>query len=358
MSVLIPWLIAIGTTTGSPAQEPSVDFSGIREFVHVVSILERDQVPSAQDWAHLFRTPGYAALTRSEFPESFFTDQFELVFMPSKSAELAEALASAQGWRERYLRHFVHVRDRWDEVLAYIDDPRPGRMMPEARRRALDYLPAAVPDHIPPVAFVIFGPDARGYVPVVVDVLNAIDRHHALLLLLGHEFHHYYRYAILRYNRDAVTPEDEHVLWVFDQLQAEGMANQVNRREAFQDREDFARRFPAFHEAYLASGDVIRQMDHLLARMETAPERWTELGLELRRSIPQSGHPTGFFMTNLVSERLGMDRLIEEVGNPFAFLRLYHAAARQRPDPEAPPFSDPALRVIHRLERRYVGSGH
>ncbi len=348
----------------APTKDPAIDYSGLVEFARVVAILEQDREPTEADWQRLFRTPGYAALTYSEFPESFFTEFFGLVFMPSRQAELEERLASLADWRARYLRHFVSVRERWDEVMAYPDDPRPRAMIPEARRLALEYLPARVRDHgTPPVAFVVFGPDARGYVPVVMDALQSLDNPD-LVMFLGHEFHHYYRYAILDYDRSVITPEDEHIMWVFDQLHAEGTANQVNRRPQFQHEAEFARRHGAFYEQYLSSPDVIREMDRLLTMMDAHPDQWVELGLAMRRAIPSSGHPTGFFMANLIAQELGMDELVEKVGNPFAFLRQYHAAALNAAGArgvgdgavDAPILSDASLRVIERLERRYVAN--
>jgi len=358
MSSFLPWLLVLVTISGPPAPAPSVDFSGVHEFASIVAILKGDQEPSPEAWARLFRTPGYAALTRSEFPESFFKDRFRLVFMPSRARELHEALQSEEGWRGAYLRHYLRVRDLWDDIMLYVEDPPADHLLAEARRRALEYLPPTVPDHIPPVAFVVFAPDARGYVPVVLDVLNAMDKEEEeLLLWLAHEFHHYYRNAILSYHRQALDPADEHILWVFDQLQAEGTANQVNLKEAFKDLEELGRRWPAFVEGYLASGDVIRTMDSFLVRMEAGEEDWVELGLALRRSIPSSGHPTGFFMANLIAQELGRDRLVREVGNPFAFLRSYHEAALLSQGREGPPLSDAALRVVEEVERKYASPG-
>lgn len=359
---IVAFIGAIAVPVAQP--DPPVDYSGLHQLARVVAIMEQDREPTEEDWRRLFQTAGYAALTRSEFPESFFREQFNLVFMPSRQRELAEALDSLDGWRQDYLRHTVRVRDRWDEVMAYPEDPRLRALIPEARRRALQYLPAgAATMGTPPVAFVIFGPDARGYVPVVMDILAAMDQPD-LVLFLGHEFHHHYRSALLAYDRAAVDPGDEAILWVFDQLQAEGTANQVNRRQAFQDRDAFARQQPGFYQDYLNSPAVIHTMDELLARMEARPGKRTELGHALRQAIPSSGHPTGFFMANLIADQLGMDRLIEEVGNPFAFLRRYHAAALRAAEeparsdrPEAPPLSATGLRFVQRLEQTYMDPG-
>jgi hypothetical protein len=361
-SPLLTALLVILLALPVAGQEPDIDYSGLHELAGIVALLERDVEPGDGAWRRLFDTSGYAALTRSEFAEAFFSDHLRLVFLPSLRTELDEALATVTGWRGAYLRHFVQVRERLEEVLGWAADPRPGRMIPRAQHLALQFLPRSAGYEFPPVAFVVFGPDARGYVPVVLDVLTAIDRHDDLLLLLAHEFHHYHRNALLRYDNVAVVPDDEDIMWILNQLQAEGMANQVNLGPAFLDREAFGRGRPEFLAQYLESPAMIRRIDTVLTTLEGRLEGRAELGLALRQELPSAGHPTGFFMANLVARELGMDALVAEVGNPFAFLRLYHAAALARAarggagdvDGGAPPLSSASLRFIGTLEDRYL----
>ena len=83
------------------------------------------------------------------------------------------------------------------------------------------------------------------------------------------------------------------------------------------------------------------------------PERRRELGRKLRDLVPLSGHPTGFYMSNLIIDQLGKDALIKEIGNPFTFFRLYNQGADKKGN-EAPTFSEKAIRFIQSLEEKYV----
>ena len=56
--------------------------------------------------------------------------------------------------------------------------------------RARAYLPDFEVESYPPVAFVLFAPDARGYDTVVLDVFHTIDQREYLLRFVAHEFHH------------------------------------------------------------------------------------------------------------------------------------------------------------------------
>lgn len=64
---------------------PNFDFSGMDRFWEVVAVLEADRDPTTAQWNALFETPGYRALTASEFDRSFLEDAFEIAFRPSRA---------------------------------------------------------------------------------------------------------------------------------------------------------------------------------------------------------------------------------------------------------------------------------
>jgi hypothetical protein len=92
-------------------------------------------------------------------------------------------------------------------------------------------------------------------------------------------------------------------------------------------------------------------MDRLFSAMNKHPERKSELGGKLRDLVPMSGHPTGFFMANVIIDQLGKEILLTEIGNPFAFFRLYNIAAGKK---GVPAFSEDAMAFIGSLEKRYI----
>lgn len=103
------------------------------------------------------------------------------------------------------------------------------RLLARARSLAEEYLPAGDYAYYP-VSFVIFDRDARGYRPVVVDLLNALDQGERLVYLLAHELHHYY-VGMLR--RGGITDQEladtrSDLAWIVDQIQLEGVADLTN----------------------------------------------------------------------------------------------------------------------------------
>jgi hypothetical protein len=75
-------------------------------------------------------------------------------------------------------------------------------------------------------------------------------------------------------------------------------------------------------------------------------------GRKLRSVIPQSGHPTGFYMAALIEQELGSDAIVKVVRNPFRFFYLYNEAAKKNGN--APVFSSKATAFVRSLERKYA----
>ncbi len=73
------------------------------------------------------------------------------------------------------------------------------------------------------------------------------------------------------------------------------------------------------------------------------------IGIELRKTIPMSGHPIGYFMTQAIVQTLGKKALLEQGGNPFEFFRLYNRAAKIQRE-RFPAFSEKSMMLINQLE--------
>ncbi len=347
--VLIALIISIHLVASSISAQ--VDFSGLDTFWEIVSILEKDDNPPAELWEKLFTNPGYTALTKSEFRREFFIKRFELAFMPSRKSERDKHLKSAEGWTVSYLKHYIRVGEMRKPIMSFRHRLEKESLIARAVDIAADWLPLSSIESHPPVSFVVFGPDARGYTPVVIDILYGMDKGNNLINLLAHEFHHYYRNRILAFDRDKVPKVDMDIIWVFDQLQAEGTASIVTYRHLL-GKDNLTEELPeSFRNFFRKSPEIIRTLDDLLSRMAERPEEKIKLGKELRKTIPRSGHPTGFFMALTILNTLGADALIKETGNPFNFVYLYQQSAA-RMKGEAPLFSEKSIEFLKNLENR------
>jgi len=144
------------------------------------------------------------------------------------------------------------------------------------------------------------------------------------------------------------------LLWDLDQLQAEGIADQIDKRvtcfrEGIQADSGWAIQF---RELLDQASMHIARFDSLLANLADFSGDPESLEARIRSILPMSAHPTGYFMAIIIRQELGAGILREHVGNPFVFLRDYDQAATRSPD-RPPVFSPEALRRIDALEERY-----
>ncbi len=345
---------------GAKAAETFFDFTGIEQFIEIAAILEQGQEPSENEWEKLFSTPGYEVLTESEFSRKFFMDHFRMAFMPSESEALDQAMEKEKElpFHRRYAHHFKSAKNSMDEIelqMKQLREQAPG-IMEVSRKEALNYLPEIIDETgFVPVSFVIFSNDARGYTPVVIDILFSIELDDNLPLLLGHELHHYFRNQILAYDPDTIPAEDKDLLWVLNQVQAEGIADQIDKKKLVMDPDGPLYFFSDRWKSMVKNApEFLVLMDEKLNKMQDTEEQRLFTGQQLRENLPMSGHPIGFYMTNIILGEKGKEVLIEEMGNPFAFFRLYRQAAKTHPV-DAPVFSNKTMQVISDMEEQYIG---
>lgn len=336
----------------------SLDFSGVEAFMRISSTLEKNTEPSPAAWDSLFATPGYEVLTESEFTSQYFREKFNLVFMPSKRNELEEALEQEKErpFYARHMQHYLRAQQNREKIIAYMDSlqAHSDRILEKSAHKAKNYLPKmAVEDYIP-VSFVIFANDARGYDPVVIDILFAMELGDMLPLLIGHELHHYYRNQMLAFNRDDIDEAFQDILWVLDQIHAEGVADQIDKRKLFSDKSSPMYPFSGPWETMVEQApDYIREMDETLSGITWSPGEIHAAGADLKEKLPMSGHPVGFYMANTIIAEKGEKAVKTRIGNPFAFFRLYNETARLKAD-DTPIFSEKSMRVLNELEENII----
>ena len=353
--VLAVALLSPGAAFASAAQPPPdkrpravIDLSGVEAFLELTALLEQDQEPTPAQWDRLFATPGYDVLVARDFGRNFFVDRFRLAFMPSKKADLEVQMKKDTSFSAQFLPHYLRAKEMRSEIERRVAEFRTAEFAGEAVKRARAFLPAARTDEHPSVAFVVFGPDSRGYDPVVIDILYMNDREE-FLNTVAHEFHHWYR---ARLAPDLTRDQD--ILWVIQQVQLEGIGDLVNvpawinkpfesLKASDQQYIDFYRKSPA----------IIQAMDDLFVRMQDNLADRRVLGETLRRTVPRSGHPTGYYMAETIASILGRDALIRTVADPFAFFLAYNDAAAKK-GTGTPVFSPKAVAFVRWLAKRYM----
>ena len=324
------------------------DFSGIDQFWKVAGILERGRDPSVDDWTALFQTPGYRELMRREpfYSEEFFRNRLGLVFKPSRAEELKETLGKN---KSANLAHFAQIKTKKSALDRLRTELESGSLMDEALRKAGEFLPVGATDReaSPPVSFIFFDADARGYVPMIIDLALALDKGPQFVELLAHEAHHYYRNRNLAYDEGNVKVKHADLFNSLAQLQMEGLADQIDKHVPYYvsappEKSDYADRY---RKNVVEAPRQLASYNELFEKMADRPDRISSLPLV------QSGHPTGYYMARAIIGNGDLRELIAKAGNPFAFFYLYNKAAMKQGRADA--FSRKAIGFLRDLERSY-----
>ena len=340
----------------------SVDFSGVDAFWEIYDVLKDDRQPTQKQWSELFSTPGLAALEEREHRRQILTRAFRLAYMPSKQDTLDGAV-QGDGFLGYILPHLARIPTLRDSLVALQTQLASTDLLGEALLRVQELLPAGLTEkHVPPpIAFVFFAPDGRGYSTIIVaDLLNIMESR-SRTGFFAHELHHYYR----RYVDDLDTEfaeNDYYLMYVLINLEEEGIADQLDKADIPTLSEaDLRRQVPnarrrGFYEQYrhhyAEANEWLQRVEGVLEEIAASPALSAEKGELLHGELPIGGRPIGAFMAGTIVRELGRNRLVEVVGHSFGFWRLYNEAAAES-EGAAYVLSPEAIRVLNKLEEKY-----
>jgi hypothetical protein len=357
---LIPCVLWIGSSAGCSTPSVDPDFSGIVLFWELAETLQRDETPDASDWDALFATPGYATMRAHDNSDRALKATLPLALMPSRAEERERSIAAGD-FRGVVVDHLRRAVERRDELELFRERIEARGLAGDALTLARAWLPAEAREaEAPAVSFVLLEPDARGYERIVMDLAFAHDLGDSFTSMVAHEAHHVFRAAVTRVQRPPGEFPERDLLASLDNLQAEGVADQIDKSDYLDSKqwgEQPSQQLMAkMHERYVAgyreAEASLERMDRLLADYGRDPAAASALGRELRDTLVLGGHPVGFYMARTVLEAFGRERLIEHVGDPFAFVEDYSEAA-SRLGGERHVFSDEALAGVQRLCRQF-----
>jgi hypothetical protein len=379
LPALLFYLLAGTGRAGGVKMNPNFDHSSVNEFWAIMDLLIDNREPTEKQWMRLFNSTGFNTLRR-EFKDEFFKRYFRAAYMPGQSQvrkRMLEKAEKATGW---FARWFPGTE------LEALEWTRKNRKLIEAEVRSFDsfpytslataeamkFLPEDQPESWPQVAFVIFN-DSRGYDPVVMS-FNILSRQKVELpghlkkklmdaghnenwprvLYFAHEFFHYFRSLKQEFRYPDENDPDYILVWLLDQIENEGIADQINVRQLYLDDGPLAGSGLAEKELKDREGaaDEISRLNVLLSEIYRNPERTVELAKQARKAITRSGHVAGFYMSSLILNRFSPAELAKIARNPFRFFFLYQKVAQNQG--RVPLFSEQALSLIRNLEEKYV----
>lgn len=318
------------------ATPPSVDGNALPAWFAIQEQLAQDREPTAVQWESLFALPGYQAI-RHEFSPESMKERFRVALMPALQ-DRAASILRAGGKDAALVLHYRQVQARRAELMSWVSTANLGARAAVANTRSVQWLTPRPFIRQPAVAIIIFAPDARGYDPVVVDGLLALTLGQRLDDVLAHEFFHIHRADRMRERTPFKGPP------ILEQIQNEGIADLIDKQQLFQlPASRLEGRERRFTELVQETPAVIQAMDRILSN--PGPPTPEALHQELRQVIPQSGHPTGYYMAQAILHSFGPSAIEAVAIDVVAFFQRYQAAAC-RPSAPYPAFSPAALKRL------------
>lgn len=332
--------------------EPEFDFSSIDLFFEIHNLLQAGKTPVSEQWDTLFETPGYQSLAKGEFQKKFFKDNYTLAFNPDRAETLAKMMKEPEG---RYLEHYQRFSSEIESFQTYLEDlkARTTEVSTDVLAQAKEFLPVIEELKPPTISFVLFDHDARSYDSIVFDPLYAMDLGEHLNSVLAHEVHRYFRNQLVEFELSETNVDE--ILWVMNQIQQEGIADQIDKTPLYLSKRVPPKlREPAQRYQELIENTIpyFEKIDSIFEKATIFPNMRNEFGTILRRFIPLNGHIIGFVMTNTIIGCLGKEIVIETLGNPFEFIRLYNKAVQECNLDEFF-FSQSAMSFIDSMEKEY-----
>ncbi|TFG32828.1 hypothetical protein EU527_09365 [Candidatus Thorarchaeota archaeon] len=330
----------------------SLDFSSVDAFWQIMDVYQSKEEPSSEQWEFFFNAHGYSTLTESEFSRIQLKDALDTAFNSKRVTSLNNSEGKYHG---PMIKHFTEVASRRQEIDSFL------RLLDAKSDQISDIVGAKTNAFIPEgkivgetrVAFAFFDRDARGYGTIVVDALLATELGDLLELLIAHEFHHQCRDTLLCYDKSEVKTPHKDLMWVVNQVQAEGIADQIDKPHWFYGDNPvkaYSDLIKRFRQEVEMADERIAMLDEIVETGLAANDSFAEIGKRIRENLPISGHPLGYHMSKTIIDANLTHKMIESVGNPFVFFELYN---RARSTQRKSTLSKDFMGLLHELEECY-----
>jgi hypothetical protein len=318
------------------AQAQSIDISGIPLFWRVHDHLTQGREPPPLLLDSLFATPGYGALEQRERRRARLTAGFRLAFLPSLGRQ-TDSLEAANSWVRAIVPHLRQAAGRRQELDSLVLTLAAGESFRRADSRARALLPASVPAGVtPPVSFVLFARDGRGYPHLVIADLERVRTMKDPERFFAHEFHHYHRHALSR-PEPRRAPGHDALIGVLTNLEFEGIADRLDKADipalsaaALAARyADTAERayYRSYRDEFRRGASWVALVDSVLSGLRPDSSSAAGAAALLASRLPDGGRVIGAYMAATIQDAFGDAGLAGVAGDPAGFFAAYQRAA-------------------------------
>lgn len=349
------------------AKSPSnfaVDVTSAKLYLSMANKASKGQMPSDAEWDSLFASSAYRALfDKVDWDKNEFQDNvrnaFEIAYDPSKTtirdsiaATLNDIeLAELETELPLFVSTALSIKNNLDKYTSIVNDMDIDNVIDNANTLALSLLPNHGEGIAPepcPIYFIVWDLECRALGDALFLDVNTFfhDGLQAAIEALAHEMHHFYLMPVF----DIVYKEDiiDGALLVLVHNMREGVADILNKKEMpLKSLTPYGDKMLAAYNAdYAATPQTLAQLDAVTRDFLDGKFDMEQYFQKAFECVHYEGHTTGDYMVFLIRDQLGIDAVIESVGNVEAFVDNYNKAAEKAGTYK---FSDRFTQHIHNI---------
>ncbi|MFD1467509.1 DUF5700 domain-containing putative Zn-dependent protease [Hymenobacter caeli] len=351
MTPLLPrWcLFAALLLAAAPARAQTVNVEAVTRYWEITDALRRNEPLTDQVWHDFLELPGNKVYVRSVYDAenlARYRKAVEVAYTPRYDS-LLQAQIKAGAW---YYILANDYKQREQEYRAYIaQTAKSAAYLDLMYASAYAWLPARNHTKVADLHlyYVALGNDATSQREGLFYSLHASTKYTKIKpgILEGHEMHHQ-----LHPFKDFGTldPADEGVVRMLQNIEEEGLADQVDKRCEMMTSDSLDTR-----DWLLAPAPaVIQKMDSLI-QIQTRGGAPSSPKQYRRLTNGTNGHLPGFYMSSVIVKNGYAKQMIDHAGDPLAFVLLYQKAAKKN-KAQAQRFSSASVSYFKQLARKYA----
>lgn len=342
----------------------SVDTSSARLYLDMAGRADKGAMPADAEWDSLFSSAAYKALLdnihwdKDEFRHNV-RRAFEIAYDPSLKntrdsiADLLADLSSIDDELPFFVSTALSIREKLDEYSTMLANTDMDSLATAANSMTLELVPGrgeGLEPQASPIYFIVWDLECRSLGSgLYLDVNTFFHKGlQAATEALAHEMHHFYLGPVL----ESIYAEDvmDGAVSALVQNMREGVADIFNKKQMPQtDLYPYGESIlKVYNEDYFNSPKVLEELDSITCRYLDNEIPFKEYFREARGCALFEGHTTGDFMVFLIRDRLGMDAVVESVGDLDKFVDNYNKAAEKAGTYR---FSDRFTEHIHKVSQ-------
>lgn len=349
------------------AKAPSnftVDVSSAKLYLNMANKASDGQMPSDAEWDSLFVSNAYSSLfdkvnwNKKEFQDNV-RNAFEIAYDPAKTAirdSIAATLndielAELETELPLFVSTALSIKNNLDKYTTIVNDMDIDNVIDNANTLAISLLPdngnGITPEPCP-IYFIVWDLECRALGDALFLDINSFfhDGLQAATEALAHEMHHFYLMPVFNivYKDDIM---DGALLALVHNMR-EGVADILNKKEMpLKSLTPYGDKMLAAYNAdYAATPQTLAQLDAVTCDFLDGKFDMEQYFQKAFGCVHYEGHTTGDYMVFLIRDQLGMNAVIESVGNVEAFVDNYNKAAEKAGTYK---FSDRFTQHIHNI---------